>query len=42
MDLLGLLGFDIEQHNPIVEKIKEFMRKIAHRTILDLVSHGMM
>ncbi len=42
MDLLRFLGFDIEQQNPLVEKIKEFMCKTAQKTILNLVSHGMM
>ncbi len=42
MDLLRLLGFDIEQQNHVVQKIKEFMCKNAHKTILDLVSCGMM
>jgi hypothetical protein len=30
-DLLGLLGFDLQQQEPIIEKILGFMSKIYHR-----------
>jgi len=38
---LGLLGFDLQLENPVVEKVQRFMSKIAHRTILDLFFLGM-
>jgi hypothetical protein len=37
---LGLLGFELELQNPMVEKIWGLMAKIAHRAILDMHSLG--
>jgi hypothetical protein len=38
---LGLLGFDFQQQDPIIEKILGFMSKIAHRAILNMQEVGM-
>ncbi len=35
-DLLGLLGFDFQQQEPVVEKIIGFMSKFARRAISDM------
>jgi hypothetical protein len=40
-DLLGLLGFELELHNPMVEKIQGFMARIAHRTITYMCNLGL-
>jgi hypothetical protein len=36
VDLLGLLGFELELQNPVDEKIQGFMARIAHRAIIAL------
>ncbi len=38
---MGLLGFELELQNPVVEKIWGFMAKIVHRAILDMRSLGL-
>jgi hypothetical protein len=35
-DMLGLLGFDHEQQHIVIQKIQNFICKIAHRTIVDI------
>jgi hypothetical protein len=40
-DLLGLLGFELELQNLVVEKIWGFMARIAHRTILNMCNFGL-
>jgi hypothetical protein len=37
-DLLGLLGFELELQNLVVEKIQGFMARIVHRAIIDMCS----
>jgi hypothetical protein len=39
--LLGLLGFDLQHQEPIVEKIIGFMSKIAHKAISNMQEVGM-
>jgi hypothetical protein len=39
-DLLGLVGFDLQLQNLVVEKIQWFMFKIVHRAISDLFNLG--
>jgi hypothetical protein len=38
---LGLLEFDLQQQEVVVEKILGFVSKIAHKTILDMQEVGM-
>ncbi len=40
-DLLGLLGFELELENLVVEKIHGFMGRIVHRTITYMCSLGL-
>jgi len=40
-DLLGLLGFELELQNPVVEKIWEFTARIAHKAILNIRNLGL-
>jgi len=35
-DLLGLLGFDHEQQHIVIQKIQNFICKIAHKAIVDI------
>jgi hypothetical protein len=39
-DLLGLLGFDLQHQEPVVEKILGFMSKIVHKAISKHVRSG--
>jgi hypothetical protein len=38
---LGFLEFDIQQQEPVVEKVLGFMSKIVHRIISDMQEVGM-
>jgi len=38
---LGLVGFDLQQQEPIIEKFLGFMSKIVHRAISDMQEVGM-
>jgi hypothetical protein len=38
---LGLLGFELELQNLVIEKIQKFMARIAHKIILDMRSLGL-
>jgi hypothetical protein len=38
--LLGLLGFDLQHQEPVVEKILGFMSKIVHKAISKHVRSG--
>jgi hypothetical protein len=40
-DLLGLLGFELELQNPVVERIRGFMAIIAHKVIRYMCSLGL-
>jgi len=40
-DLLGLLGFELELQNLVVEKIWGFTARIAHKTISNIRNLGL-